>query len=187
MHRYFKNAVFAIVLLVVAPSRGQVQPVPDWFAVSPDESALVIAARGKVEGLTFSLTSDGQVLDETKWTLPFPFLKQYRLPPAEYQLSISGEKNAAVISAAAGKITYVDLLQYEELSFKIEDIQESVDPGSFYAAADQLLSVSEWAKASPVLLQQPPWSVDFVAPKQPALILIVIRRRPPPPPPPPPQ
>ncbi|MFQ5971139.1 MAG: hypothetical protein ACE5Q3_02330, partial [Alphaproteobacteria bacterium] len=99
-------------LLVPAYTRSQEL----WLDLPADQSAIIIVIGGDVAERTFSLlgsfhapTAGIEISDIATWPASSAFVRQYRLRPGNYQVSVPGPSEPVLVSAIAGTFT---ILQY---------------------------------------------------------------------------
>jgi len=140
-----------LLLATVAASDSayaQEQTLPAWLNISPNEAAIILSVAGKVEGKTFVLISNDEVLDETRWNLSLPFVKQYRLKPGDYVLQEHKSGKEVNIRAESGHFSLVKL-----------DLVEEVPKFSLAEQAFSPLNLSKSGKLNEIGLNE--WSVVF--------------------------
>ncbi|RUX97441.1 MULTISPECIES: hypothetical protein [unclassified Mesorhizobium] len=90
-----------------------------WITVPPNQSGIAIYVQNPLQELSISATdAKGNSLDKFEWNAPgFPLVRQYRVPPGEYQVTLEGQPGA-LVDAKAGQISYIEVSPNEASGFR---------------------------------------------------------------------
>ncbi|MER9720863.1 MULTISPECIES: hypothetical protein [unclassified Mesorhizobium] len=94
--------------------------VQKWIEMPPDQSGIAVYVQNPSKELSISATdAKGNSLDNFEWNLPgFPLVRQYRVPPGEYQVMLDGQPGALIANAKAGQISYIEVSQNDASDFR---------------------------------------------------------------------
>ncbi|MER8615002.1 hypothetical protein [Mesorhizobium sp. M0228] len=83
----------------------------NWTTVPPNQSGIAVYVQNPSTELSITTTdAEGISLDNYEWDQPgFPLVRQYRVPPGEYQVMLDGRPGTLVADAKAGQISYIEV------------------------------------------------------------------------------
>ena len=107
-------AFAAVLCVMISPALAQedaIRSAKEWFAVPSDMAAITFFIKHDMPEVLFKISDDTEKpLDLVKWPFSQPFIRQYRLPPGDYQLHfLERQSNPSAITLTAGENRFVQL------------------------------------------------------------------------------
>jgi hypothetical protein len=109
--------VFALLCGSIAAASAQME-LADWYDVPSETAGLVLVLDPEflVDSVAVIDPDDG-IIDDAKWGLEAPFVKQYRLEPGSYTIRFpEGARRPAHsigVSLSAGALSFVEIAVYQ--------------------------------------------------------------------------
>lgn len=103
--------------------------IEKWVSVPIDQSGIAVYVQNPSQELSITATdAKGNSLDKFEWNVPgFPLVRQYRVPPGEYQVMLEGQPGALVADAKAGRISYIEVSPNDGSGFRADLKSDNFD------------------------------------------------------------